>query len=44
MSYSALVELTAKSQNDMDEIISDIQILCRSMGVVCEILPEGAGE
>ena len=41
MSYSALVELTAKSQNDMDEILADIRILCRSMGIEFELLPAG---
>lgn len=40
MSYSALVELTAKSQNDMDEILVDIRILCRLMGIEFELLPE----
>jgi hypothetical protein len=41
MSYSALVELTAKSQNDMDEILADIRILCTAMGIEFELLPEG---
>ena len=40
MSYSALVELTAKSQNDMDEILADIRILCRLMEIEFELLPE----
>lgn len=39
MSFGTILELTAKSQEDLNEILADVRILCRSMGITFEQLP-----